>query len=84
MLRAELAYELVAAKRLAGPDRDPADVLNLVIRDTQCLCDRDIGGVLARARCGLSAVESKKQHCLTQLRLMLLGQLRETAILLHH
>ena len=72
MLRAELAHELVAAKRLTWPERSPTDVLHLVVRHGQALRDRAVGGVLVRARSGPRAPKSEQQHSLAQLRLMLL------------
>ena len=73
MLRAKLAHELVVAKRLAGPERDPADVLHLIVRrHGQPLHDRAVGGVLARARRGPRATKSKQQYRLAQFYLILL------------
>ena len=85
MLLAKLAHKFVTAQLLFWPERRPTDVLHLVVRDVQPLRDRAVGGVLVPARCGLRAPESEQQHCLTQLRLMLLRQLRiATMLLLHH
>ena len=84
MLRAELAYELVATERFAGPECSPADVLHLVVRHAQRLCNRTISGILVRSRRGLHAPEPEQQHRLAQLSLMLLGQFQETPNLLHH
>ena len=84
VLGAELAHELIAAERLSRPERGPADVLHLVVRHVQPLCNRAVGGVLVGARRGPGAPKSEQQHCLAQLRLTLLRQLRKPAILLHH
>ena len=84
VLWAEPSQEPVAAERLFWPLGGPADVLHLVVRDAQRPSNRAVGGVLARARCRLLASESEQQHSLTQLRLMLLGHLREAKILLYH
>ena len=59
-------------------------MLHLVVRHVQPLRDRAVGGVLVGARRGPGAPESEQQHRLAQLRLMLLGQLREARTLLHH
>ena len=84
VLGPELAPELIVAERLSRPERGPADVLHLVVRHVQPLCNRAVGGVLVRAQRGPCAPKSEQQYCFSQLRLMLLGQLRKPAIILHH
>ena len=59
-------------------------MLHLVARQLQHLRNRAVGDVLARGRRGLRAPESEQQHRLTQLHLLLPGQLREAPTRLHH
>ena len=84
VLLAKLTYEFVATKRLNGPERGPADVLHLIVRDAQPLRDRAVGSVLACIWRWLCAPESEQQHRLAQLRLQFLGQLWKATSLLHH
>ena len=71
VLGAELAHELIAAKRLSWPECSPADMLHLVVRHVQPLRDRAVGDVLACGWHRLCAPESEQHHRLAQLRLVL-------------
>ena len=74
VLRAELAHEFVAAKRLNGPERGPTDVLHLIVGDAEPLCDPRVRRVLRGPRRRPRRPESEQQHRLAQLRLMLRRQ----------
>ena len=84
MLLVEPAHPLLLRDRLLALHRFSADVLHLIVRHLQPLSDRAVGGVLARGWRGPRGPEPQQQHRLSDLGLMLLGQLRKTTILLHH
>ena len=85
MLWTKLAHKLLASNRLAGPERDTADVLHLVIRrHGQHLSDCTVGGVLAGTQRRTRAMKSQQQYRLAQFVLLLLRQFLIAAILFHH
>ena len=59
VLRAEFAHKFTSFQLLRWPERSAANVLHLVVRNAQSICNRAVGSVLARIWRELRAPESK-------------------------